>query len=60
MLIFSALHLSYHDKLDCKKAGFLSAFLNWTQEATILITSQQEPRVIPASIQPGGSSGSAG
>lgn len=53
LLIFSVLYLSYHDKLDCEKAGFLSAFLNQTQEAAILITSQHEPRVIPPSIQPG-------
>lgn len=51
--LFCILHLSCHDRLDCKKAGFLSAFLNQTQEATILITSQHEPRVIPPSIQPG-------
>lgn len=40
LLIFFYLHLSCRDSLDSEKDGFLSAFLNRTQEATILIISQ--------------------
>lgn len=40
-LSFFYLHLSRRDNLDSEKDGFLSAFLNRTQEAPILIVSQR-------------------